>query len=111
MALNEQSFYVLAALAQGPRHGYAIITETDQISEGRYEMKISTLYGVLDRLSHDGLIEVDREEIHQGRMRRYYRLTRAGNGVLQEETKRYAALARAGQRRLATALSPAPHTS
>lgn len=39
----------------------------------RVEPKIGSLYGVLDRLSADGLIEADREEARDGRLRRYYR--------------------------------------
>lgn len=105
MALNEASFSILAALAQGPLHGYGILTQASQVSERTSPLKISTVYAALERLNAQGLIEVDREEIHDGRGRRYYRLTREGNRALQTETARYAALAQAGQRRLA-ALRP-----
>ena len=45
---------------------------------GGSKLKIGSLYGVLDRLAAEGLIEPDREEAHHGRLRRYYRLTRDG---------------------------------
>ncbi len=50
----------------------------DRLSQGRVRAKVGSLYGVLDRLAAEGLIEADREEAHDGRLRRYYRLTRDG---------------------------------
>ena len=47
-----------------------------------------TLYSALDRLRIDGLVEVDREEMVEGRLRRYYRLTPAGTKQLATEAKR-----------------------
>jgi PadR family transcriptional regulator PadR len=54
------------------------VGEVAELSQGRVKLKIGSLYGVLDRLSADGLIEPDRQEAHDGRLRRYYRLTRDG---------------------------------
>ena len=45
--------------------------------------------GVLDRLAAEGLIEPDRQEAHDGRLRRYYRLTRDGRRALAEKAERY----------------------
>jgi DNA-binding PadR family transcriptional regulator len=58
------------------------------------------LYTALDRLRTDGLVEFDREEIVEGRLRRYYRLTPAGTTVLAEEAVRLRANAAAALRRL-----------
>jgi PadR family transcriptional regulator PadR len=77
-SMTGQAFFVLTALADGPRHGYGIVREVAELSQGRVKLKIGSLYGVLDRLSADGLIEPDREEAHDGRLRRYYRLTGTG---------------------------------
>jgi PadR family transcriptional regulator, regulatory protein PadR len=99
-ALTEPAFYVLTALAGGPRHGYGILAEVDEFSGGRVRLKIGTLYGVLDRLVGDGLVEFDREEVQQGRLRRYYRLTELGGQRLAAEAERQAANARAASRRL-----------
>jgi DNA-binding PadR family transcriptional regulator len=61
------------------------------------------LYAALDRLRIDGLVEVDREEVVDSRLRRYYRLTSDGTKVLAGEASRAqsnaaAALARLGRR-------------
>jgi DNA-binding PadR family transcriptional regulator len=93
-SLTGQAFYILTALADGPRHGYGIVGEVADVSQGRVKLKIGSLYGVLDRLSAEGLIERDREEAHDGRLRRYYRLTRDGRGALAAEAELRAASAR-----------------
>jgi DNA-binding PadR family transcriptional regulator len=100
MALTEPAFFVLTALAGGPRHGYGIIGEVEELSGTRVHLRIGTLYGVLDRLAADGLIEPDREEVWQGRLRRYHRLTEQGRGALAEEAERQAANARVATDRL-----------
>jgi DNA-binding PadR family transcriptional regulator len=100
--MTEPAFLVLTALAGGPRHGYGIVGEVAELSQGRIQLKIGTLYGVLDRLVADGHVELDREEIWQGRLRRYYRLTNAGGLALAEEAERQAANARAATARLRT---------
>jgi PadR family transcriptional regulator PadR len=93
-SMTGQAFFVLTALADGPRHGYGIVGEVAELSRGRVKLKIGSLYGVLERLSADGLIEPDREEAHDGRLRRYYRLTRDGRRALAEEADLRAATAR-----------------
>jgi len=99
-SMTGQAFFVLTALADGPRHGYGIVREVTELSQGRVKLKIGSLYGVLDRLSADRLIEPDREEAHDGRLRRYYRLTRDGRGALAEEAELRAATARVVRARL-----------
>ena len=98
--MTEQAFFILTALVDAPRHGYGIVREVADLSDGRVDLKVGTLYGVLDRLVADGLVELDREEPHQGRLRRYYRLTEHGRGALTAEAARQAANARAATRRL-----------
>ncbi|MBB5802544.1 DNA-binding PadR family transcriptional regulator [Saccharothrix ecbatanensis] len=93
--MSEQVFLVLTALAEEPLHGYAIVRAVDGLSEGRMRLRVGTLYGVLDRLVAEGLAERDREEVHQGRLRRYYRLTDAGVRVLSAEVARLSANVRA----------------
>jgi DNA-binding PadR family transcriptional regulator len=99
-SMTGQAFFVLTALADGPRHGYGIVGEVADLSRGRVKLKIGSLYGVLDRLASDGLIEQDREEAHDGRLRRYYRLTRDGRRALAEEADLRAATARVVRARL-----------
>jgi PadR family transcriptional regulator, regulatory protein PadR len=98
--MTGQAFFVLTALADGPRHGYGIVGDVAELSQGRVALKIGSLYGVLDRLAADGLVEPDREEAHDGRLRRYYRLTRDGRHTLAEEAELRAATARVVRARL-----------
>lgn len=72
--LQEATLLVLTALSRGSQHGYGIITDVQQISGGRVTLRVGTLYTALDRLRATGLIGVDREEVADGRLRRYYRL-------------------------------------
>lgn len=101
--MTGQAFFVLTALAGGPRHGYGIVGDVAELSGGRVKLKIGSLYGVLDRLSGQGLIEPDREEAHDGRLRRYHRLTRDGRGALAQEAELRAATARVVRARLGLA--------
>lgn len=89
--MSEQAFLVLTALAERPLHGYAVVREVEQLSQGRVRLRVGTLYGVLDRLVADGWAEPDREEVHQGRLRRYYRLTDEGVRALSAEVARLSA--------------------
>jgi DNA-binding PadR family transcriptional regulator len=98
--MTGQAFFVLTALAGGPRHGYGIVGEVDELSQGRVRLKIGSLYGVLDRLAADGLIEPDREETRDGRLRRYYRITSDGRQALAEEAGLRAATAQVARAKL-----------
>src|ERR1700735_5819600 len=98
--MTGHAFFVLTALADGPRHGYGIVGEVAELSQGRVKLKIGSLYGVLDRLAAGGLIEPDREEAHDGRLRRYYRLNSDGRRALAEEAELRAATARVVRMRL-----------
>jgi len=100
--MTEPAFFILTALVDTPRHGYGIVGEVAELSEGRVRLKVGTLYGVLDRLVTDGLVELDREEVAQGRLRRYYRLTEAGGRALAAEAERQAANVRVASERLRT---------
>lgn len=86
--LREPTFFVLAALADGPKHGYAISREAASLSAGRVQLKTGTLYAALDRLDDQKLISASGEEVVDGRLRRYYRLTDAGAEVLAAEVER-----------------------
>ena len=83
--LQEPTFLILAALAAQPLHGYGVIQEVAQLSGGRVTLRPGTLYGALDRLVEQGLVVADREEVVDGRLRRYYRLTDEGAAVLEAE--------------------------
>jgi len=86
--MQEATFLILTALAAGSQHGYGIMSDVAQISDGRVRLRAGTLYSALDRLRLDGLISVDREEIVENRLRRYYRLTPGGSKELATEAAR-----------------------
>jgi DNA-binding PadR family transcriptional regulator len=90
----EPSLYILVSLSDGPKHGYAIMTDVEAISGT--PMGPGTLYGALARLERRGLIEplesVDR--------RRPYRLTRLGEATARGQLERLRALSRTGLERL-----------
>ena len=86
--MQEATFLILTALASGSAHGYGIISDVESISEGRVRLRAGTLYSALDRLRVDGLVWVDREEVVESRLRRYYRLTPEGKKQLAAEAAR-----------------------
>ncbi|HZE40301.1 MAG TPA: PadR family transcriptional regulator [Stackebrandtia sp.] len=86
--LREPTFLILTALAREPLHGYGIITEVAKLSRGAVGLRPGTLYGALDRLRDDGLVDFDREEVVDGRLRRYYHLTDEGASTLEESAER-----------------------
>jgi DNA-binding PadR family transcriptional regulator len=99
--MSEQAFFVLSALARTPLHGYAILSEVAELSEGRVRLRVGTLYGILDRLAAEGTIELDREEVVDSRLRRYYRISARGRHALTREAARQAANAQMATARLA----------
>lgn len=92
----------MTALAGSPMHGYGVIQEVAALSDGRVKLRPGTLYGALDRLSEQGLVEVQHEEVVDGRLRRYYELTKEGEQLLEAEVARLASNAQAARARLKT---------
>jgi len=100
MTLTEPTFFILTALAGEPRHGYGVIEEVLEMSGGRVRLRAGTLYTALDRLVADDWVAVDREEVVDGRLRRYYRLTDRGAARLATEVERLRVTTRAAETRL-----------
>jgi DNA-binding PadR family transcriptional regulator len=98
--MQETTFLILTALADTSQHGYGIMTAVPEISHGRVRLRAGTLYAALDRLTAEGLVAVDREEIVDHRLRRYYKLTPAGTRQLAAEATRLQANAIAALSRL-----------
>ena len=101
-ALREPTYFILASLIDGPLHGYGIIKRAEALSDGRVRLAAGTLYGALDRLMDDGLVEEQGREVVEGRERRYYVLTESGQIVLADEARRMAASSQAVLVRLDT---------
>jgi DNA-binding PadR family transcriptional regulator len=90
----EPSLYILVSLSDGPKHGYAIMTDVEEISG--IPLGPGTLYGALARLERRGLIEALEPEDR----RRPYRLTALGATTLNAQLDGLAGFARTGLRRL-----------
>ena len=103
-SISEPTYFVLATLLDGPLPGYGIIKKAEAASGGRVRLTAGTLYGALDRLADQGLVEPAGEEQVAGRTRRYYRLTGNGTDILHEEAARMERAAR-----LVTHRRGAPH--
>lgn len=97
LPLPASQFHILLALADGEKHGYALMREIDEMTEGQVTMGPGTVYGTIRRLLELGLIEETDErpdpELDDSR-RRYYRATSSGLVVLTAETERMARLVR-----------------
>ena len=92
--MREPTYFVLAALLEGPLHGYAIIKRAEDISGGRVRLATGTLYTALDRLTEEGYVRLVSEEMVAGRIRRSYGLTDDGATALRTEAQRMAEAAR-----------------
>ncbi len=90
----EPSMYIMVSLAEGPKHGYAIMTDVEAITGS--PMGPGTLYGALARLERRGLIEA-LEPIDR---RRPYRLTGLGEATVRAQLERLHGFARTGLGRL-----------
>jgi DNA-binding PadR family transcriptional regulator len=90
----EPSLYILVSLSGGPKHGYAIMTDVEEISGA--PMGPGTLYGALARLERRGLIEALEPEDR----RRPYRLTGLGATTLQAQLESLNGFVRTGLARL-----------
>ena len=96
-------FQVLVALADGERHGYAIMQEVAARTSGKVRLGAGTLYGAVKRMLAEGLIEEVASSALDDERRRYYRLTRFGRRAAAAEVERLNALV---QQARATGLVP-----
>lgn len=94
LPLTEATYYILLSLAQGARHGYAIMKDVRALSHERVVLSTGTLYGALKRLLEmEWILRVDEPEADgNGRERKLYNLTRLGRRVLEAEVARLDAL-------------------
>jgi PadR family transcriptional regulator PadR len=76
---------LLAALQNGPAHGYGVINDLKQRSEGLFDLQEGTIYPALHRLERSGLVESE-WSVENGRRRRVYMLTAKGRRTLEEKT-------------------------
>ncbi len=102
LPLTEPTFYIMLCLTPRPQHGYAIMQETEYLSDGRVKLSTSTLYGALKRLLDQGWIErIDEPETsNNGRLRKAYTLSYLGKRILDAEMKRMESLIATANQRL-----------
>ena len=109
LPLSPQQFHILLALVDGDRHGYGIIREVADRTDGAVRLGTGTLYTAIARLEQLALVaesdgraaapERVRVADRRDERRRYYRLTPLGRAVLRAETARLEALVRAARRK------------
>jgi DNA-binding PadR family transcriptional regulator len=88
--LREPTFYILLSLSPGPKHGYAILKNVEELSEGSLQLSTGTLYGAIKRLLDQGWIRRVNDPISNStdRERKAYALTEYGQRVLNAEIAR-----------------------
>jgi DNA-binding PadR family transcriptional regulator len=84
--LSPAVFAILLSLAEGEKHGYLIMKDARTPQGGGIQMGPGTLYGSLERMMRDGLVE--ESGASDDERRRYYRLTHLGQTVLETELER-----------------------
>ena len=97
---------LLAVVARGPAHGYAIIEQLRLRSRGAIELPEGTVYPALYRLEGLSLLKSSEQRV-AGRVRRVYRITSAGNGALREREESWKTLVR----NIGAVLRPGPVAS
>ena len=101
LPLTPATFQILMALVDGERHGYAIMREVAERSEGTVRLGPGTLYGTLKRLLDVGLVAESGERAGSetdDERRRYYKITKLGLGAARAEARRLEQLVRAARR-------------
>lgn len=91
LPLTPVAFEVLLALGEGQRHGYAIMRQVEDRTQGRTSLHPGTLYRALGRLVDSGLLcEIEDATGEGDERRRYYAMTRLGRRVAAAESERLA---------------------
>jgi DNA-binding PadR family transcriptional regulator len=85
MEFRPPSYYALAALIDGPLHGYAIVRRAAELSSATVRLSAGTLYALLERAIADGLVTAGEPYLERGRRRRDYTLTQAGRVALRAQ--------------------------
>jgi len=100
MELRPPSYFALAALIDGPLHGYAIAQRARQLSGGQVRVTTGTLYALLERALSERVVTAGEPYVVDGRNRRDYALTQAGRLALEAEAERMSKAAKTVTTRL-----------
>ena len=106
LPLTEVTYFILLSLSSGAKHGYAIMKEVDQVSQGRVKLSTGTLYSALKRQLEEGWIQRVAEPAGDGdqgnsRRRKSYVLSQLGRQILQAEVLRLRGLLSVAEARTA----------
>ena len=93
MARGHLDLLLLAVLRRGPQHGYAVISELRDSSDGAFDLPEGTVYPALHKLEREGLVASGWSLI-DGRKRRVYELTASGRAALATKKKEWAMFSR-----------------
>ena len=102
LPLPPATFHILMAVADGDRHGYAIIQDVEERTEGELRMSAGTLYRSIQRMLEQGLlVETTNRHVraNDDERRRYYRITPFGTAVARAEMRRLTQLVRLARAR------------
>src|SRR3954447_4302284 len=91
LPLTPAQFEVVIALADGEKHGYAVLKEVTRRTGGDVTLSAGTLYAIIRRFVADGIVAESDERPHAAlddERRRYYRLTEFGRSVAHAEARR-----------------------
>jgi DNA-binding PadR family transcriptional regulator len=100
LPMSEAMFHVIVALADGDKHGYGIMKDVAERTNGAVQLSTGTLYGIVKRLLADGLVNEVRRRPSPGegeRKRRAYTLTAFGRDVARAEAARLSKLVAAAR--------------
>lgn len=105
--LTEATFFILLSLSPSPKHGYAIMKEVKELSNGRIKFSTGTLYGAIKRLLEQGWIKrvADPEPNLTERERKAYMLTDKGSKVIGAEVERLKSLIKTAQEHIPESFS------
>ena len=110
--LSPPVFYILLALADRERHGYAIMQEVERRTGDKVRLLPGSLYSTIKRMLKSGLIEecagIEVDPDNEDERRRYYRITDVGRSAAEQEVDRMSTLLRlAGEKQLLGAMAEA----
>ena len=95
LPLTPLALHILLALAESPLHGYGIIRDIEERSDGAMRIRSGTLYTAIQRLANQGLLEESDERPtpdKDDQRRRYYEITALGRDVMRLEAGRLTAI-------------------
>jgi DNA-binding PadR family transcriptional regulator len=97
LPLKPADFHILMVLTEGARHGYGIMQQVAEQSNGQVQLEVGSLYRLIARMTEEGLIVESKTPRGGSERRRYYRITRLGEQVAKLEAQRLEEVVRAAR--------------